>query len=294
MSIILNFKNVIKTVLKTVFGSRWFFESARFISRYNKRPNLLSVTYHDTPYSEMMNFRKQMSWYKSEFDDCNLEELKCFLDEGVWGKSNPGIIITFDDGLASNYTHASQILDEFGFTGWFMVPAGIIDLPIHDHLAFAHDGLIDFSLTPEQPRLFMSREQILDLRSRGHQIVCHSFSHARLSEDLPKNQMDIEVKLAKQSLEEVLGERVDCFAWVGGEERSYSRLAMRVIEDAGYKYTFATNCSPIYAKQSPMRLERYHVDVAFSLSEIRFAISYMYNILYRAKRGRVKNILRGK
>jgi peptidoglycan/xylan/chitin deacetylase (PgdA/CDA1 family) len=140
VSIILNFKNLIKTGLKTVVGSRLFFDLAKFLSRYNKRPNLLSVTYHDTPYSEMMNFRKQMSWYKSEFDDCNLEELKCFLDEGVWGKSKPGIIITFDDGLASNYIYASKILDEFGFTGWFMVPAGIIDLPIHDHLAFAHDG----------------------------------------------------------------------------------------------------------------------------------------------------------
>lgn len=294
MSVVLDVKKRIKSVLETVVGSKLFFDSARFLSKYNKIQNLVSVTYHDTPHSAMSNFRKQMSWYKAEFDDCNLRELTCFLDEGVWKKSKPGIIITFDDGLATNYIHASKVLDEFGFTGWFMVPAGIIDLPIDDHLAFAHDGLIDFSLTPEQPRLFMSRKEIVDLRSRGHQIVCHSFSHARLSEDLPETQMDIEVKLSKQSLEKVLGERVDCFAWVGGEERSYSRRAMRSIEEADYKYIFATNCSPIYAKQSPMRLERYHVDVAFSLGEIRFAISFMYNLLYRAKRGRLKNILRGR
>ena len=172
-----------------------------------------------------------------------------------------------------------------------MIPSGIINLPINDHLEFAINGKIDFSFLDEQTRLFMSREELLDLRRRGHQIVCHSFSHARLSENLAQEQMNSEVKVAKKCLEEAIGETVDCFAWVGGEEHSYSKAAMRAIEDSGYKFVFTTNCSPIYPKQNPMLLERYHVDAKFSLNEIRFAISWIYKLLYRNKRARVKNIL---
>ena len=291
MSTILKLRNLARTVLRSVFGSRIFFDAAEKIARTIQGPTLISVTYHDTPQSDLINFRKQLNWYKSKFDNCTLEDLQLFLEKGVWRKSKPGIIITFDDGLASNYLYASQILEAYGFTGWFMVPVGIIDLPENDHLLFAQDGLVDFSFLPGQKRLFMSRDELLDLRSRDHQIVCHSFSHVRLSESLSNEQMNNEVKVAKKRIETVLGESVDSFAWVGGEEHAYSKAAMRAVEDSGYKFVFATNCSPIYPSQNPMLLERYHVDAKFSLNEIRFSISWIYKLLYRAKRARVKNIL---
>jgi peptidoglycan/xylan/chitin deacetylase (PgdA/CDA1 family) len=283
-------KNFAKSILSSVFGSKFFFDTAEKISKIIRKPILISVTYHDTPKSDSDNFRKQLNWYKSKYDNCTLEDLQLFLEKGVWLKRKPGIIITFDDGLASNYLYASEILESYGFTGWFMVPAGIIDLPENDHLHFAQDGLVDFSFLEGQKRLFMSRHELLDLRSRGHQIVCHSYSHVRLSEDLSSQQINTEVKLAKKRLEDVLGERVNSFAWVGGEEHAYSKPAMRAMEDAGYKLVFATNCSPIYPNQNSMFLERYHVDVKYNLNEIRLAISWIYNMLYLAKRNRVRNI----
>ena len=284
-------KNLARTVLSSVFGSRIFFDTAEKIARAIRKPTLISVTYHDTPQSDSINFRKQINWYKSKFDNCTLEDLQLFLEKGLWRKSKPGIIISFDDGLASNYLNASEILESYGFTGWFMVPAGIIDLPEDDHLLFARDGLVDFSFLPGQKRLFMSREELLDLRSRGHQIVCHSYSHVRLSETLSNEQVNFEVKVAKERIEEVLGDSVNGFAWVGGEEHAYSKAAMRTMEEAGYKFVFATNCFPIYRNQDPMLLERYHVDVKYNLNQIRFAIGWIYNLLYRAKRLRVRNIL---
>ena len=284
-------KKLARTVLSTVFGSTIFFDTAEKVARTIRRPTLISVTYHDTPQYDSVNFCKQINWYKSKFDNCTLEDLQLFLEKGVWRKSKPGIIITFDDGLASNYLYASVILERYGFTGWFMIPAGIIDLPENDHLLFAQDGLVDFSFLPGQKRLFMSREELLDLRRRGHQIVCHSYSHVRLSENLSNERLNSEIKLAKKRIEYVLSESVDSFAWVGGEEHAYTKAAMRAMENAGYKFVFATNCSPIYPNQNPMLLDRYHVDVKYNLDEIRFAISWIYNMLYRAKRMRVRNIL---
>jgi peptidoglycan/xylan/chitin deacetylase (PgdA/CDA1 family) len=291
MNTISQLKLLFKKFLIYIFGSRIFFDLTVILFTLFRKKFIISVTYHDTPHSEIHKFRAQVDWFKSKFDNCSAFDLNLFLDQGIWSKEKPGLIITFDDGLASNYLFASQILDEYGFTGWFMIPAGIINLSINDHLRFAEKGKIDFSFLENEKRLFMSNEELLDLRKRGHQIVCHSLSHARLCKNLSGDQLNNEVRVAKENIEGVIAETVDYFAWVGGEEYAYSREAMRVINESGYRFVFATNCSPIYKKQNPKLLERYHVDVKYNLNETRFAISLIYSLLYRAKRARVRNLL---
>jgi len=286
------FNAFIKFLLSLTFGSEILYCLSEYLTK-NKtnRSFLISVTYHDTPKFLEASLRKQFAWYQSKFDNCSFTDMKFFLAGGVWKKKKPGIVITFDDGLASNYMVASRLLDEFGFTGWFMVPAGVVELPDAENLNFCISNKIDCYSPADRERLFMSREDLVDLRRRGHEVVSHSFTHIRLSDNLSAGDLDREITDSKMFLQKCIGEEIECFAWVGGEEYSYSKKTMDSIVSSKYKYVFSGNCAPIYQKENPFLLERYHVDARYTLSEVRLAIGWIYTLLYGGKRRRVRSIL---
>lgn len=74
----------------------------------------------------------------------------------------PVASITFDDVPRSAYDNGLPVLDRFGVRATFYVAMGLTDE------AAAGEGL------------HLSRDQIVDLHRRGHEIGCHTYSHYRL------------------------------------------------------------------------------------------------------------------
>src|SRR5262245_59144336 len=73
-----------------------------------------TINMHDTPHSSMANFRRQMRFFARHFNSACEADLQILLSDGHWGKPKPGLIITFDDGLRTNYDVAAPLLEEFG------------------------------------------------------------------------------------------------------------------------------------------------------------------------------------
>lgn len=280
-----------KKLVADAFGNRLSFSVSEYFLRRSSGPFVASVTYHDTPAEFAEQFRTHLAWYKEWYTDCDQATLLAFVHSGVWPHEKPGIVLTFDDGLRSNATVAAPILEEFGFTGWFMIPALVPDLDPVDERAFAQDRLIQVVGEKDGQRLFMSWADVRALADRRHEICGHSYGHKRLGEDLTPAELEEEIALPKRRLEEKLERPVDAFAWVGGEEHAFSKTAFDKIRASGYRMLFSTNCQPITAGQTPWCLERYHVDVAYSPNEVRFATSGFYDMLYAPKRRRVAKTL---
>ena len=91
------------------------------------------------------------------------------------------VSITFDDGLLSEY-EAARILEEYGFKGTFYIPAGLLGSDFEDNKV-------------------MNYSQVKDLYERGHEIGCHTMTHANLS-TLNNAQVRHELSMCKELLKE--------------------------------------------------------------------------------------------
>ena len=205
-----------------------------------------------------------------------------------WEKPRPGLILTFDDGLVSNYSIAAPLLEKYGFYGWFFVPVDFIDMPAADQVNFARAQRIgpdQTSLDAEQPA--MTWEQVRDLDRRGHVIGSHTRSHLRMAHGFPESLLEYEVMTSKSAIERALGHACDCFCWVGGEEESYSTAAARAIRRAGYRYAFTTNSAPITRRTNPMRMERNSLRPGWPVAWASFEICGLQDLRYWPKRARV-------
>lgn len=249
----------------------------RLISRViYKNSFVRAVNYHDTHLISISNFREQLKFFQNEFTNVNPKNLYDLMS-GHWDQNKPGILLSFDDGLLSHYEVAAPLLEEFGMTGWFFVPAGWI---IND------DETKPRKNGPNGPT--MSIGEVRDLVARGHVIGCHTQSHVRLSDDLSTETLEKEVVNARQQLEDILGSPVNSFCWVGGEEFSYSQGAAEKIEKAGYRWSFMTNCSLTTARTHPHWIDRTNIESDWPVSKVQFYISGIMDLAYVAKRRRLK------
>ncbi len=247
------------------------------------------VNYHGTPPEHAASFERQMAFYAEHFSPVTRGDLDRLFRDGRWVAPRPGLLISFDDGLRTNFDVAAPLLERYGFTGWFFVPVGFIDEPPATQVRYAHEHLIQVDHTPPDGRVAMSRDELRAL-SRRHVVGCHTRTHLRLEDGVPPARLEDEIVAARADLEAALGRAVDTFCWVGGEEHTYSAEAARVVRRAGYRYAFMTNNAPLTHRADPMQIQRTNIEAAWSLDVLRFQLSGVMDALFTPKRARVNRL----
>jgi len=121
-------------------------------------------------------------------------------------------LLTFDDGGGSASTCIAELLQEHGWCGHFFVTAGKIG-----------------------ERGFLTRSQIRELRSKGHIIGSHSFSHPVRMSQCSREQLLQEWTSSVQILSDILGEQVDTASVPGGY---YSNLVGQTAAAVGVRVLF--------------------------------------------------------
>jgi len=99
--------------------------------------------------------------------------------------------------------------------------------------------------------------------------------------------------VSKRTLEAKIGRQVEAFAWVGGEETAYSAEAARAIRGAGFKLVFATNNRLLRRSAVTSWVERTNVEAGMTLSEVAMQLSGALDLVYWAKRRRLKRRIGG-
>lgn len=259
-------------------------QSLLFRKRY-----IRTVNYHETPNGDGETLDAQFGWYAKHFCGVNEEDLRAFLTEGRWDKKKPGLIISFDDGLRSNFTVARPLLEKHEFTGWFFVPPGFTDCPAEQQKEYAKKHLIHSCERFDDGRIAMSWEEVRELTA-GHVVGCHTLQHTRMVSSLSKEDLDREIVTAKQQLESGMGRSCSTFCWVGGEEASYRDGVTPMLKANGYEFSFMTNSAPIVARTSPYHLQRSNIESAWPLPAVQFQVCGIMDLLYTSKRRRVNRL----
>jgi peptidoglycan/xylan/chitin deacetylase (PgdA/CDA1 family) len=129
------------------------------------------------------------------------------------------IILTFDDGFASNYTYAFPILKKYGMTATIFMT---VDREAGN---FKKYGAVDAPLTDAQLR---------EMSVNGIAIESHSMTHRYLSE-LEPEVIRWELAESRASLEKLLQKPVKFLAIPSG---AYNSTVKRLVRETGYDAAF--------------------------------------------------------
>ncbi len=227
-----------------------------------------AVAYHHTGLMTAASLRRQFEYFRRHCRGLAEDGLDAFFARGGRGKGRkpdesrggkPGLVISFDDGLVDHYRVAAPLLEEYGFRGWFFVPAALPAMAAAEQRAFCEaNGLF---LPPDSgERIGMNREELLDLARRGHVVGCHTMNHRRFSGHVDAGLIDRELMLARDTLGTILGAAPRSFAWVGGEPGTYHPLVQKALEREGFSYAFTTMSAKIRPDADPLMLHRTVLD----------------------------------
>lgn len=124
------------------------------------------------------------------------------------------VVVTFDDGLADNYTHAFPVLKEFGVTAYFFILGSKVGT----------EG-------------YMTWKQIIELKESGMVIGSHGMKH-RILTRLGEEELDYELRTSKTILEYNLKASVDYFSVPRG---FCNKRIVDKARDVGYRAVFTSD-----------------------------------------------------
>ncbi|WDE05014.1 polysaccharide deacetylase family protein [Thalassomonas viridans] len=131
------------------------------------------------------------------------------LEQALSGDYQKPVVITFDDGDVSNYSFAFPELKKRNMLAEFYITSDWIDT-----------------------RGYMSKAQLLEMHQAGMSIQAHGQTHSYMS-DLPTDELEQELKISKQTVEEITQSRVHTVALPGGRGL---KQVLPLYKRLGYSY----------------------------------------------------------
>ncbi|MDP6603915.1 MAG: polysaccharide deacetylase family protein [Rhodospirillales bacterium] len=146
-------------------------------------------------------------------------------------------LLSFDDGFASNFDVANEVLATHDIRALFFVCPGLVDLEADEQREGIARGIFQGRLEADElgaDLRLMSWSEIAELKAQGHTIGAHGLVHRKLTR-LAGEELAGEVVEAGDILEERLGAPVAWFAYAFGTAASVSRPAFELIAER-YRY----------------------------------------------------------
>lgn len=214
-------------------------QNSRFVLMFHgiasrPHPNILKSV---QPSLSQADLNAVLSWLRSRYPFLTPNE---FLDT-----DKPGVLLTFDDGLANNHVNALPVLQEFNAPAIFFVSTQhMIDpqnwLPATRQLARKGWGKEEY--VPEEIAqdfyTGMSAGQLAECAD--HPLITigsHTISHPFLTRCEP-HELERELVGSKQVLEKITVRKIDLFAYPTGD---YDAKVAEAVRDAGYRAAFAVD-----------------------------------------------------
>lgn len=205
---------------------------------------------------------------------------------GSGGK--PGMLLSFDDGFASNAQVADAILAPLGVKALFFVCPGLMELTGEAQMAaIAANVLRGQRPAPEG---LMDWDTVERLKAAGHVIGSHTMDHLRLT-GLPPDQRAAQIGDAALALERRLGQRAGWFAYTFGDVDSIDAASLAEIGRL-HRYCRSGVRGGNRAATHPLALRADHVDLAAGAAWQALAVEGGLDVRYRAQRQRLDRMAR--
>lgn len=207
-------------------------------------------------------FETQMQYlHRAGYRVVSLDALLSALDDERQAQDNT-IAVTFDDGFACIYRNALPILLKYRVPATVFMPS--------DRIGKSNDWMRSHAAAP---RPLVSLAQLRELVQAGVAVGSHTRTHPRLVEIEPLRVAE-EVRGSKASLEEILGTRVDHFAYPYG---LYNDMIRDEVQRAGYRAACSTRSGFNRSNVDRFLLRRIEVYGSDSLPRFRQKLKFGAN-----------------
>ena len=187
------------------------------------------LLYHDIAPSDEERFEAQLRWLSRSWRFITPNDFAAIIigEESV---VDDCLLLTFDDGFASNRRIAEIVLNQMGIKALFFIVSEFANLSEKDDWrSFVAQNIYPALRLENVPDYWcnMSWDDLGYLLETGHSIGAHTARHARLSQ-VAQVDLGAEVILSADVLEQKLGINVEHFAYTFGDLASFSPVALAV------------------------------------------------------------------
>lgn len=240
---------------------------------------------HATPACRAEALRRHLAWLQEHFHIIDFAAFDRIVRAPVpSGNSKPSLLLTFDDGMASNYAVAAPLLEAAGVRALFFVVPEFSVRSGEEAYRFCRERIrsrhVEAAMTPGQ---------IADLAARGHTIGNHTFSHANLLKT-PPAEYQREIIESAAVIESWIGRPVDTFAWPF-TWRAITPAAFRLAAER-HRYCFAP-CPGRTRGGAGLgsAFWRTNLEAHFRPAEVRFQCSGLADLAASARRRQLSRLL---
>lgn len=191
------------------------------------------------------------------------------------------VLVSFDDGFASNHALAKSVLARHGVKALFFVCPGLMDLPREQQSAVIAANVFR-GKAGAVPNM-MTWDHVAELAALGHAVGGHGMTHVRLS-GLDPARLEDEVGGAQRRLTEQLGRRAEWFAYPFGDIASIDRPALAAVA-RHFPYCRSGVRGLNRSGASPLALLAEHVDLDAPFASQRMALEGGLDFHYAKARG---------
>ncbi len=245
-----------------------------------RMPYIIAVNYHRSPAQHEADLERQIRYFSGCYENITADSLDTFFRKEA-NYTRPGLILCFDDGFEDNYDVAARILDKYGLKAWFFIVPEWAQLRSTNQYE---------QTAGENASRYMSWSQIIDLRKRGHEIGCHTYSHLAVS-SLNTQEKILEMLGSKEIIESQLNEEIVSFCFPIGDSSSFDLESVCLLKG---KYRFAFTSCPRIVKpsHSPIAIGRNNIEANWDLELVKFILSGSYNLKYLYRNFLYRRVLR--
>lgn len=187
------------------------------------------LLYHGIGQADEDRFAAQLNWLSRSWRFISPSEFASVMSSNSQ-VTDDCLLLTFDDGFASNRRVAETVLNPMGIKALFFIVSEFAALSDkEDWRSFVAQNIYP-GLEPEKISAHLRNMSLDDLRylhDTGHCIGAHTAQHARLSQVAPKD-LAAEIILSADTLEQKLGLKIEHFAYTFGDLASFSPAALAV------------------------------------------------------------------
>ena len=224
----------------TTYPALNLYRKLKNIAGFKKEARLRVLLYHDIASEDQVAFERQLNWLSQRWSFISPDYFTEVLN-GETAIQKDSLLLTFDDGFASNRKVVEEVLNPMGIKALFFIISDFVDIEDYEESRqFIVKHIYPGKSLDNLPKQLknMSWEDIEALLDHGHTIGAHTKSHARLSEIKTSCGLFDEIVSSADRLENQLGISIEHFAYTFGDYASLSSQALNVAKQR-FRYIYS-------------------------------------------------------
>lgn len=254
--------------------------------------SLRVLLYHDISPHQQEHFAAQLRWLARSWNFVSATEFGEMMS-GNRPISGRNLLLTFDDGFASNRVVAEKILNPMRIPALFFVVSGFAELNnFNTAQHFISDNILLGTPVTELPdHLYnMNWNDLSALLEQGHTIGAHTANHKRLTQLHTDEERTGEIITSANRISKKLGVPIEHFAYTFGDINSIDKKALAVARTR-FKFVHSGIRGNNTKDVSPFAIRRDAIAPQNSVFQLGSFVEGLSDPYYMTDRNKIDNLV---